>query len=161
MRINPTIVFFCGVILAASGLFSPPIALLAGLLFGLTFAEHPLGKQNHCVTKFLLQASVVLLGFLMNLGEVLHAGRSGFVYTAISIAFAMALGLALGKLMHVQPKASLLITCGTAICGGSAIAAIAPVSDADQNETAISLATVFTLNAIALLIFPPIGWALH
>ncbi|HEY4354423.1 MAG TPA: putative sulfate exporter family transporter [Acidobacteriaceae bacterium] len=161
MRLNPTICFIAGLILAASGLFSPPIALLAGLAFGLTFAEHPLGKQNHCVTKFLLQAAVVLLGFLMNLGEVLHAGRSGFVYTAISIVFAMSLGLALGRLMHVQPKASLLITCGTAICGGSAIAAIAPVSDADQNETAISLATVFTLNAVALLIFPPIGWALH
>lgn len=161
MRLNSTTTFVTGLILAARGLFSPPIALLAGLIFGLTFAAHPLGKQNHCVTKFLLQASVVLLGFLMNLGEVLHAGRSGFAYTAISIAFAMSLGLLLGKLMQVKPKASLLITCGTAICGGSAIAAIAPVSDADQNETAISLATVFTLNAVALLIFPPIGWALH
>jgi uncharacterized integral membrane protein (TIGR00698 family) len=155
-----TIVFFAGIILAASGMVSPPIALAAGLLFGLTLA-HPMARESAAVAKFLLQASVVLLGFGMNLSEVVHAGRSGFLYTAISIAIALSLGLALGKLLRVQPKPSLLITCGTAICGGSAIAAIAPITDAGEDDIAVSMGTVFTLNAVALFLFPAIGWRLH
>lgn len=155
-----TALFFVGIILAAAGIFSPPLALVAGLAFGLSFA-HPMPKEGQAVAKFLLQASVVLLGFGMNLGEVIHAGRAGFLYTAIGITFALILGLSLGKLMQVRPKASLLITCGTAICGGSAIAAVAPVADAGEEDMAVALGTVFTLNAIALLLFPVIGWHLH
>jgi uncharacterized integral membrane protein (TIGR00698 family) len=151
------ILFFCGIILAASGTLSPPLALCAGLLFGLTLA-HPLHRESHALSSFLLQASVVLLGFSMNLGEVIHAGRAGFLFTAIGISVAITLGLLLGWLMRVSPKASLLITCGTAICGGSAIAAIAPISDASEEDIAVSLGTVFTLNAVALLLFPVIGW---
>lgn len=157
---NRTALFFIGIILAAAGILSPPMALVAGLVFALAFT-HPLPKEGQTVAKFLLQASVVLLGFGMNLGEVLHAGRAGFLYTAVGLAFALSLGLGLGKLMQVRPKASLLITCGTAICGGSAIAAVAPVAEAGEEDMAVALGTVFTLNAIALLLFPLIGWHLH
>src|SRR6202012_4959821 len=94
---NRIALFFVGIILAAVGILSPPMALVAGLIFGLTMI-HPLPRESQTVAKFLLQASVVFLGFGMNLGEVVHAGREGFLYTAIGLAFALALGLGLGKL---------------------------------------------------------------
>jgi uncharacterized integral membrane protein (TIGR00698 family) len=97
----------------------------------------------------------------MNLHEVLKAGRSGFFYTAISISFAIALGVGLGKMLQVRGNSSFLITTGTAICGGSAIAAIGPILEANEEEMAVALGAVFILNSIALLIFPPIGGALH
>jgi uncharacterized integral membrane protein (TIGR00698 family) len=103
----------------------------------------------------------VALGFGMNLHEVLKAGRSGFVYTALGISFALVVGLALGKILQVRGNSSFLITAGTAICGGSAIAAVAPIVEADEHEIAVSLGTVFILNSVALLIFPPIGSAIH
>jgi len=99
------IIFFAGVILAASGLVSPAIALLGGLIYGLTLA-HPFHAASRDLTRFLLQASVVALGFGMNLHEVLLAGRSGFVYTALSITAAMLLGLGLGYIIHVAKKPS-------------------------------------------------------
>ena len=152
--------FFLGLILAASGLVSPPIALLGGLLYGLVLA-HPFHVDSKHLAKFLLQASVVALGFGMNLHEVLHAGRSGFLYTAASITAAMLLGLGLGFLLHVSRKSSFLISAGTAICGGSAIAAVGPIAEASEEEMAVSLGTVFILNSAALLLFPIIGFALH
>ena len=153
-------IFFVGLLLAASGIVSPPIALAFGILFGFT-VEHPFPSESSSLAKLLLQVSVVALGFGMNLKQVVHAGRSGFVYTAISISMAMALGLLLGKLVSVGGKASFLITAGTAICGGSAIAAIAPITNASEEEISVSMGTVFVLNSIALLIFPAIGYALH
>jgi uncharacterized integral membrane protein (TIGR00698 family) len=152
--------FFAGIILAASGFVSPPIALLGGLVYGLTVI-HPFHVESKSLSKFLLQASVVALGFGMNLHEVLRAGQSGFVYTALSITGAMLLGLGLGYLIHVQKKASFLITAGTAICGGSAIAAVGPIAEANEEEMAVSLGTVFILNSVALFLFPVIGLALH
>ena len=152
--------FFAGVILAASGFVSPPIALLGGLIYGLTLV-HPFHVESKNLSKFLLQASVVALGFGMNLHEVLHAGQSGFVYTALSITGAMLLGLGLGYLIHVQKKPSFLISAGTAICGGSAIAAVGPIAEANEEEMAVSLGTVFILNSVALFLFPVIGLALH
>jgi uncharacterized integral membrane protein (TIGR00698 family) len=154
------ILFLVGVILAASGFISPPIALLGGLIYGLTLL-HPFHVESKSLSKFLLQASVVALGFGMNLHEVLRAGRSGFVYTALSITGAMLLGLALGYLIHVQKKPSFLISAGTAICGGSAIAAVGPIAEASEEEMAVSLGTVFILNSVALFLFPVIGLALH
>jgi uncharacterized integral membrane protein (TIGR00698 family) len=97
----------------------------------------------------------------MDLQQVLHAGRSGFVYTACSISFAMLLGWGLGRLLAVKQRTSFLITAGTAICGGSAIAAIAPITNASEEEIAVSLGTIFLLNSVALLAFPAIGTALH
>jgi uncharacterized integral membrane protein (TIGR00698 family) len=152
--------FFIGVILAASGFVSPPIALLGGLIYGLTLV-HPFSMESKKLSKFLLQASVVALGFGMNLHEVLHAGRAGLLYTALSISGAMLLGLGLGYLIHVQKKPSFLISAGTAICGGSAIAAVGPIAEANEEEMAVSLGTVFILNSVALFLFPVIGVALH
>ena len=152
--------FFVGLILAASGLISPPIALLGGLIYGLTLA-HPFHVESKKLSKFLLQASVVALGFGMNLHEVARAGRSGFVYTAISITVAMLLGLGLGYLIQVGKRSAFLISAGTAICGGSAIAAVGPIANANEEEMAVSLGAVFILNSVALFLFPLIGYALH
>jgi uncharacterized integral membrane protein (TIGR00698 family) len=153
-------IFFIGIILAASGYVSPPLALLGGLIYGLSLT-HPFQVESKKLSKFLLQASVVALGFGMNLHEVLQAGRSGFVYTALSITGAMILGLTLGYLIHVSRKAAFLISAGTAICGGSAIAAVGPIAQASEEEMAVSLGAVFILNSVALLLFPAIGLALH
>jgi uncharacterized integral membrane protein (TIGR00698 family) len=153
-------IFLLSVIIAASGLISPAVALAGGIAFGLLL-PHPFASESRDLSRLLLQASVVALGFGMNLRQVVHAGASGFVYTAVSIAFACVAGILLGRILSVHPKAAFLITCGTAICGGSAIAAIAPITRADDEDMAVSLGTVFTLNAIALLAFPIIGFALH
>ncbi|MFZ0744061.1 MAG: putative sulfate exporter family transporter [Terracidiphilus sp.] len=153
-------IFFVGIILAATGLVSPPVALVGGIVYGFSFA-HPFHLAARQLSKVLLQASVVGLGFGMDLQQVLHVGRSGFVYTACSICFAMLLGRVLGRLLDVKHRTSFLITAGTAICGGSAIAAIAPVTNASEEEIAVSLGTVFLLNSVALLVFPVIGTALH
>jgi uncharacterized integral membrane protein (TIGR00698 family) len=152
--------FFVGVILTASGYISPPIALLAGLIYGFTVA-HPFHAESKRLSKFLLQASVVALGFGMNLHQVLQAGRSGFMYTAVSITAAMLLGLALGYVIHVSKKPAFLISAGTAICGGSAIAAVGPIADANEEEMAVALGTVFILNSVALFVFPLVGYALR
>src|SRR6476620_464218 len=150
--------FFAGLIVSASGYVSPPLALSAGILFGLGVA-HPLPADSRELSRFLLQASVVALGFGMNLHEVVKAGRSGFLYTALGIGFALLVGYGLGKLIAVRGTISYLISTGTAICGGSAIAAIGPIVQASGEEMAVSLGTVFILNAIALFIFPVIGSA--
>ncbi len=154
------LIFFLCLILAASGYVSPPIALLGGLVYGFTFT-HPYQIHARKFSRYLLQASVVGLGFGMNLHEIVHAGRAGFIYTAIGIGSSMLLGTLLGMLFRVGGKVSYLITVGTAICGGSAIAAIAPITNAGDEDIAVSLGTVFVLNSIALFIFPMIGGALH
>jgi uncharacterized integral membrane protein (TIGR00698 family) len=151
--------FFVGIILCASGYISPPIALALGLVYGLTLV-HPYTTETRTLTTFLLQSSVVLLGFAMNLQQVVRAGRSGIVYTAIGITFALTLGWLLGKLLAVKRVPAFLISAGTAICGGSAIAAVGPVVGANEEEMAVALGTVFVLNSVALLTFPAIGWAL-
>jgi len=163
-RVFPTLdskgVFLIGLMLAASGFVSPPVALVGGIAFGLV-VEHPMKAESSALSKLLLQASVVALGFGLNLQQVVHAGRSGFLYTAISITSAMVLGTLLGKMLHVGGKASYLITAGTAICGGSAIAAVSPILSASEEEISVSMGTVFFLNSVALLLFPPIGHLLH
>jgi uncharacterized integral membrane protein (TIGR00698 family) len=155
---NTKTIFFLLLILSASGFISPPIALCAGIIFGLAL-PHPYAADSRALSKFLLQASVVALGFGMNLHEVVKAGRSGFLYTALGIGFALLVGYGLGKLIAVRGTISFLISTGTAICGGSAIAAIGPIVQASGEEMAVSLGTVFILNAIALFIFPVIGSA--
>ncbi len=153
-------IFILALIVAATGLISPPLALLGGLIYGFTLA-HPFHLESKRLAKFLLQASVVALGFGMNLQQVLHAGRSGFLYTAGSITAVMLTGLGFGYLLHVGKKSAFLISAGTAICGGSAIAAVGPIADASEEEMAVSLGTVFILNSIALFLFPLIGCAFH
>jgi uncharacterized integral membrane protein (TIGR00698 family) len=153
-------VLLAGIVLAASGLVSPPLALLGGLVYALFFV-HPHPGDARLVSKLLLQVSVVGLGFGMNMNEVVRVGRSGFFYTALSITFAMLLGWALGKVFAVRKRIAYLISAGTAICGGSAIAAVAPITNANEEEIAVSLGTVFVLNSVALFVFPAIGSALH
>lgn len=153
-------IFFIGLILAASGLVSPPVALAGGLIYGFSFL-HPFHVEAKKLSKLLLQASVVGLGFGMDLQQVMQAGHSGFIYTAGSISIALLLGWGLGRLLQVKQRISYLISAGTAICGGSAIAAIAPITNASQEEIAVSLGTVFVLNSVALLTFPAIGAVLH
>lgn len=148
---------FLGLIIAASGLVSPPIALACGLAYGFSVV-HPYHVDSRKLSKFLLQISVVALGFGMNLNQVLQAGRSGFIYTAVSITAAMVIGFLLGRLIGVGRVASFLISTGTAVCGSSAIAAVGPIANATDEEMAISLGTVFVLNSVA---FPAIGSALH
>ena len=153
-------IFLLALVLSFTGLLSPPLALSLGIIFGLSFA-HPYSSGTRVAARILLQICVVALGFGMNLREVVKAGRSGFVYTVIGISFAIVVGLALGKLLQVRGNSSFLITAGTAICGGSAIAAVGPILHADDEEMAVSLGTVFILNSVALLLFPPIGGLLH
>jgi uncharacterized integral membrane protein (TIGR00698 family) len=138
---------------------SPAAALVLGVVLALTAGNPWLGKTKSA-TKWVLQASVVGLGFGMDLRKVLEAGSSGLLYTAAGIALTMTAGLWLGRRLRVKETTAMLISTGTAICGGSAIAAVGPVIGADAEEMSVSLATVFLLNAVALIIFPPIGSAL-
>lgn len=133
-----------------------PIALFIGLVFAFVFGI-PCPKFNKKLSKYLLQASVVGLGFGMNLEKSLQSGAEGMIFTIASVILVMFCGVLLGKVMRINDKTSYLISSGTAICGGSAIAAVGPVIKADQNEMAVSLGVIFILNAIALFIFPPMG----
>jgi uncharacterized integral membrane protein (TIGR00698 family) len=153
-------IFLLALILAGSGLISPPIALLGGLIYGFA-VTHPYPEESKRAARFLLQASVVGLGFGMNLHEILRAGRSGFLYTAASIFSAMLVGLGLGVLFRVERKSSFLISAGTAICGGSAIAAVGPIVGASEDEMGISMGVVFILNSVALFLFPFLGHIFH
>jgi uncharacterized integral membrane protein (TIGR00698 family) len=127
-----------------------------GLVFGLLL-PHPYDREAKRYSKLLLQASVVGLGFGMNLHQVVQAGRSGFVYTMLGISFALLAGMGLGALLKVPRVPAFLISTGTAICGGSAIAAVGPITQASDEEMAVALGTVFVLNSVALLTFPVIG----
>ncbi len=139
---------------------SPPLALALGIAFGLTLA-HPYASKSRQWSKLLLQASVVGLGFGMNLAQVLKAGTSGLLYTAGGIAFSITLGTLLARWLSVKPTAGYLISVGTAICGGSAIAAVGPILGAPDDEMSVALATVFVLNSIALILFPILGHMLR
>ncbi len=135
---------------------APWFALFLGIVFALIF-ECPYPKFNKKTSKYLLQASVVGLGFGMNLTESLKSGSDGMMFTIVSVFGVMLLGVLLGYWLKINRKTSYLISSGTAICGGSAIAAVGPVLKADDHEMAVSLGVVFVLNAVALFIFPPIG----
>jgi len=152
--------FFAALIVSCSGLVSPPIALAMGLLFGFTF-KHPYPAQLRLASKLLLQGAVVGLGFGMNLHDIIRTGRISFVYTFVGITASLLAGYLIGKTLKVVEKSSYLISAGTAICGGSAIAAVAPIIEASDESIAVSLGTVFVLNSVALLAFPLIGSALH
>ncbi len=140
--------------------FSAPLALAAGIILSLL----PGGKttiESSSISKVLLQASVVLMGFGMNLSQVIETNQQGLKITVFSVATTITLGLLIGRLLKLEKKTTYLIACGTAICGGSAIAAIAPVIRAKNHQVTFALAIIFTLNAIALFIFPWIGHMLN
>ena len=135
---------------------SPAIALFLGLMFAIVFGT-PYPKFNKQLSKYLLQASVVGLGFGMNLQKSLQSGADGMLFTVVSVIGVMILGIYLGRWMKINDKASYLISSGTAICGGSAIAAVGGVMRANEKDMAVSLGVIFILNAVALFIFPPLG----
>jgi len=153
-------VFVLALVLSGSPWSSPAIALLLGLVFGLA-NWNPRADLTSKASKWMLKISVVALGFGMNLHTVFEVGRASLVFTGCGILFGVLLGLGLGRAMNVSPNAALLVGVGTAICGGSAIAAVAPIIDAQEDETAVSLSAVFLLNALALFLFPVIAAALH
>lgn len=145
--------------LTAMGLtyeITPAFALFLGLVFALIF-ENPMPRFNKKTSKYLLQGAVIGLGFGMNLTESLKSGAEGMAFTIVSVIGVMVVGVLCGYWLHVNRKTSYLISSGTAICGGSAIAAVGPVLKASEKEMAVSLGVIFILNAIALFIFPPIG----
>ena len=153
---NAKVLFALGLFFCLTPWASPPLALLAGLIFG-AISTHPYKSESRVLSKVLLQSAVVGLGFGMNLQEVIRVGRSGFLYTALGIAFAMIVGTLLGRALSVRRRAAFLISTGTAICGGSAIAAVGPIVGANEDEMSVSLGTIFLLNSVALLTFPAIG----
>lgn len=137
-----------------------PLALLMGMLFSFSFGN-PYPAYTKKITRYLLQLSVIGLGFGMNLNTAIQVGKEGLLLTVGSIFLTLFMGILIGKFFKIDRKITLLISSGTAICGGSAIAAIAPLIHADEEETSLSLATIFILNSIALFIFPAIGHLIH
>jgi len=135
---------------------SSPIALASGFVL-VVLIGNPFEKHLHQYIHLLLQISIVGLGFGLKLDEALQAGKSGFLLTVMSIITVMVLGYVLGRVFKLEKKLSYLISAGTAICGGSAIAAVSPIIKPDTKEISLGLAIVFTLNSIALFIYPAIG----
>ena len=139
--------------------YAPGLAVFAGIIFAVTWGN-PFKEYTSKFTSNLLGATIVGMGFGMNLMEVLKAGANGIVYTIIGISAGIGLGVLVGKWLKLSRDTMYLISVGTSICGGSAIAAAAPVLKAKAHDVAIASATVFTLNAVALLVFPAVGHAL-
>ena len=139
---------------------SPPVALAMGLVLAQTLGN-PFAARTKALTSKLLQFSVVGLGFGMNAHAAVQAGRAGILFTVASIFGTLVLGFFVGKWLGLSRRVVHLISCGTAICGGSAIAAVGPVLGTKDEEMSVALGTVFVLNALALFAFPPIGHALH
>jgi uncharacterized integral membrane protein (TIGR00698 family) len=154
------IIFITCAVLCLTPWINPPIALLMGLVIA-QLVGHPYLKHNKKFTTLLLQISVVGLGFGMNIQTAMQAGKQGFLFTVASIFGTLILGALLGALLKIDKKTSHLISSGTAICGGSAIAAVAPVIHAEDEQISVALGIVFILNSIALFIFPVIGHKLH
>ncbi|THU39160.1 putative sulfate exporter family transporter [Niastella caeni] len=151
------LIFLLALVFCISPLISPPLALLIGLVIA-QFIGHPYMHLNHKVSHILLQISVVGLGFRMNVSTALQAGKEGMLITIASIAGTLVIGYLIGFVFKTNNKTSYLIAAGTAICGGSAIAAISPVIKAEEKQISVALGTTFILNAIALVLFPIIGY---
>ena len=148
------LLFLALAVLSFSPIVSPPIALLFGILFVNIFGKV---LETDTFVKKLLQYSIVGLGFGINLNTAIEAGSQGFLFTVSTIALVMIFGLFLAKILKIDKTIAQLISAGTAICGGSAIAAVAPILKANSKQTSVALGIVFVLNAVALFIFPEIG----
>ncbi|WP_410503841.1 YeiH family protein [Flavobacterium sp. GSA192] len=150
------VIFVSLLLVCLTGMITPPIALLLGLLVA-NLSGHPWLHLNHKIIRVLLQVSVVGLGFGMNVTNALLSSKESFILTVATIFSTVFLGSVLGKWLNTDKKTSHLISCGTAICGGSAIAAITPVIQSDEKQTSVALGVIFILNSIALFLFPTIG----
>lgn len=136
---------------------TPPVALFCGLVFAQSFGE-TCKKFNSKMSKYLLQYSVVGLGFGMNIEQSLASGKEGMLFTIFSVFGTLLLGWILGrKLLKIDKNTSYLISSGTSICGGSAIATVGRVINANDSQMSVALGTIFILNAVALFVFPPLG----
>lgn len=154
------IIFICCAVFCLTPFASPAIALLLGLAVA-QLTGNPYLHLNHKATHLLLQASVVGLGFGMNVHSALQAGKEGILFTIASISATLISGYFLGRWFSIEKKTAFLISSGTAICGGSAIAAISPVIKAEEKQISVALGCVFVLNSIALFVFPAIGHYLN
>ncbi|RBQ11732.1 YeiH family protein [Pedobacter miscanthi] len=150
------IIFITCAIACLTPFFNPAVALFLGLAIAQTIG-HPYLHINQKMTHLLLQVSVVGLGFGMNVQSALQAGREGILFTVASISSTLVLGYLMGRWLKLEKKTSYLISTGTAICGGSAIAAISPVINAGEKQITVALGCVFILNSLALFLFPAIG----
>ena len=154
------ILFLSAALFCLTPYASPPVALGMGMALALTH-ENPFQSVSKHAAKWLLQACVVALGFGMNLAVVWEAGKNGLLFAVASIVLTLGLGALVGKRLRISPKTSALISSGTAICGGSAVAAVGSVIGAAEEEITVAMGTTFLLNAVALVVFPLVGHALH
>lgn len=155
-KILHKVLFVIALVLCATPFVSAPVALVGGFLFTF-FLGHPFPNMGNKATSLLLKASVVGLGFGMNAHAALQVGKEGFLLTVCSITLVLTLGYFIGRWLKIPTKLSHLTASGTAICGGSAIAAVAPAVNANEKEVSMSLGVVFFLNSVALILFPVLG----
>ena len=158
-RVRKILFFAC-----LASCFVPWVGTAAALVLGVVFSlllTNPWPRKSAYFSKVILQISVVGLGFGISLREVFQTGKESIIYAIVGISFTLVVGYVLGKAFKTGKNTSALISFGTAICGGSAIAAMAPVLRARDDETAVAMATVFTLNSVGLLLFPLMGRLLH
>lgn len=148
--------WFIGVTLLSIITSNPAISLVIGVAIGVSLGN-PLKSFTGKTSKTLLQLSVILLGFGLQFSVIMKVGLSSIGITFSSIAVTLILGLLLGRLFNIDKKLTILLTSGTAICGGSAIAAMAPAIAATQSQTAVAMAVIFLLNAVGLVLFPIVG----
>ncbi|WP_108869617.1 YeiH family protein [Aquimarina aquimarini] len=151
------IIFICVALICCTSFVSPSLALAIGLVIAQVI-NNPFANKSHKVVKWLLKIAVIGLGFGMSAHSALEAGKDGFLFTVFSIAITLSFGLFLGKLFCIDKKITQLISSGTAICGGSAIAAISPIIKASPKQISVAIGVVFLLNSIALFVFPSIGY---
>jgi uncharacterized integral membrane protein (TIGR00698 family) len=155
-RAAAKILFISFALLCLSPWGSPPLALGIGVVLALAIGN-PFRKATQNISKWLLQCCVVFLGFSMNLTTVLRVGATGAGMAAMTIAVTLTAGYLLGRCLRLRPEMTLLLSAGTAICGGSAIAAVGSAMDSEQSDMTVAMGTVFMLNAAALYLFPVVG----
>ena len=156
----PKIIYIAAILICTLPFIDTPFALLLGIILT-QILKHPFHQTSKKLTHILLQVSVVGLGFGVNAWQALRAGKQGFLFTVFSIISTLTLGLFIGKRLKVENNTSYLISTGTAICGGSAIAAISSIIKSNEKQISTALGTVFILNSIALFLFPWVGHLLH
>jgi uncharacterized integral membrane protein (TIGR00698 family) len=154
------VIFVLAMAVCVTPIVSPPVALVAGLAIA-QWVGHPYIRLNHKATHILLQASVVGLGFGMDIQSAVKAGGQGFLFTVVAITGTLSTGVLLGRLFRLDKKTAYLVSAGTAICGGSAIAALSPAIRAEEKQVSVAIGIIFILNSVALLLFPAIGHLLH
>lgn len=151
--------FVVAVVVCAVRWVTPGVALAMGAALAL-IAGNPFHAGSHRAAKWLLQGSIVLLGFSMDLGVLLQAGAGGAVMAAVTIAITLGAGFVLGRWLKIRPMTMALVSAGTAICGGSAIAAVGSALDSEEGDMTVAMGTIFLLNAAALYLFPILGHTL-